>query len=115
MRRRAIAALALVVLCPVLAAFQDPATPAFSDTFQPTPEHRAIRYTARTPTDAIARLNQRINNNQVRLRFEPDSGYLRPLLAALDVPIESQVAVFSRTSLQEARIRPDNPRVIFFN
>ncbi len=31
------------------------------------------------------------------------------------MPVESQIAVFSRTSLQAARIHPGNPRTIFFN
>jgi len=104
----------LLIVAVSLVAFQDPA-PGFSDTFQPGQDHRAIQYTARAAMDPIARLNQRISNRQIRLGFEPDSGYLRSVLAALDVPIESQVAVFSRTSLQELRIRPENPRVIFFS
>jgi len=33
----------------------------------------------------------------------------------LDIPVESQMAVFSKTSLQAARINPSNPRTIFFN
>ena len=113
----AVGALAVAGLCldPGLTAFQTAGAPGFSETFQPTRDHRAIQYTARAAADPISRLNQRISNGQIHLRFEPDSGYLRSLVAALDVPIESQVAVFSRTSLQEARIRPDNPRVIFFN
>ena len=37
------------------------------------------------------------------------------MLQALNVPIESQMAVFSKTSLQSQRIEPANPRTIFFN
>jgi hypothetical protein len=37
------------------------------------------------------------------------------LLAALDVPIESQIALFSGTSLQAPLINARNPRTIFFN
>ena len=37
------------------------------------------------------------------------------MLEALKVPIESQVAVFSKTSLQADLIEPRNPRTIFFN
>jgi hypothetical protein len=59
--------------------------------------------------DAVARLNPD------QLKFEGPSGYLRSVLAALHVPIESQIAVFSRTSLQSPLIEPKNPRTIFFN
>jgi hypothetical protein len=37
------------------------------------------------------------------------------LLDALHVPIESQIAVFSKTSLQAPLIEPHNPRTIFFS
>jgi len=40
---------------------------------------------------------------------------LPSILKVLDVPVESQVAVFSQTSLQSERIGPGNPRTIFFN
>ena len=49
------------------------------------------------------------------MQFEERTGYLRSLLAALDIPIESQVAVFSGTSLQARIINARNPRTIFFN
>src|SRR5207247_5833809 len=34
---------------------------------------------------------------------------------ALRVPIESQMVVFSKTSVQAQRINPQNPRTLFFN
>ena len=88
---------------------------SLADTAAPPREHRAIQYTARTTTDPVGQLNQRIANNQVRLTFDPVSGYLRSVLSALEVPIESQIVVFSKTSLQSGIIGPDNPRTIFFN
>ncbi len=51
----------------------------------------------------------------MQLRFEDRAGYLRSVLEALNVPVESQLAVFSKTSLQAPRIEPKNPRTIFFN
>jgi hypothetical protein len=51
----------------------------------------------------------------VALTFEPGAGYLRSVLAALSVPVESQLAVFSKTSVQAALIDPTNPRSIFFS
>jgi hypothetical protein len=125
MRRRTvaagIAAMSAIVLCLRALPGAQPAGPQaatpddFSQPFRASPDHRAIQYTARSAADRISLLNRRLNNGQTRLRFEPVSGYLRSLLEALEVPVESQLAVFSRTSLQGSRIGPDNPRVVFFN
>lgn len=51
----------------------------------------------------------------MQLQFEPSHGYLRSVLERLDVPIESQVAVFSQTSFQSRLISTANPRAVFFN
>jgi hypothetical protein len=60
-------------------------------------------------------LNGRLQNGEQQLPFDNTTGYLKSLLEALDVPVESQILVYSKTSLQQARISPDNPRAIFFN
>ncbi|MDF1657954.1 MAG: hypothetical protein P1U58_10105 [Verrucomicrobiales bacterium] len=44
-----------------------------------------------------------------------DQEILENLLAALEVPIESQVLVFSKTSAQNSRISPRTPRAIYFS
>jgi hypothetical protein len=49
------------------------------------------------------------------LPFDPTYGYLPALLKALHVPAESQIAVFSKTSIQSLRIEPSNPRLLYFN
>ena len=51
---------------------------------------------------------------RVRLAFEGRSGYLRTALAALEIPVDSQMLVFSPTSLQAPRISAANPRALFF-
>src|SRR5687767_5775149 len=78
-------------------------------------DHPAIGYRVAARTDPVAQLNERLLAGTARLTFDGPSGYLRSLLNALDVPVESQMAVFSKTSLQGARINPSNPRTIFFN
>jgi hypothetical protein len=75
----------------------------------------AIQYNTRTPHDAISYLNERIQRGQVHLQYETPQGYLRSALEALDVPVESQLVVFSKTSFQSEHISPANPRSIFFN
>lgn len=72
-------------------------------------DHPAIKYNYAPVNDAVSRLNP------AQLKFEGPSGYLRSVLDALHVPIESQIAVFSKTSLQSPLIEPNNPRTIFFN
>jgi hypothetical protein len=79
------------------------------------PDHPAIEYATRPSTDPVARLGQRITDGTARLTFEGPQGYLRSLLAALEIPVESQLAVFSRTSFQGRIIHPRNPRAIYFN
>lgn len=77
-------------------------------------DHPAIRYRDAVPTGAVEQLNRRLQGGE-RLSFEGQGGYLKALLAALDIPVESQLVVYSKTSLQSVRISPQNPRVIFFN
>jgi hypothetical protein len=60
-------------------------------------------------------LNRKIQTGQIRLKFDPANGYLRPLLEALGIPVESQMTVFSKTSFQRNGIGPHNPRSVFFN
>jgi hypothetical protein len=77
--------------------------------------HPNINYLAGTTTGAIDRLNAKLKSGQVTLRAEPTNGYLRSILQELDVPVESQILVFSKTSFQQSRIGPANPRAIYFN
>lgn len=78
-------------------------------------EHPSIQYRLTPPADPVARLNDQLRRGERRLAFDGPSGYLRSLLGALDIPVESQMVVYSTTSLQGNRIRPDNPRAIYFN
>lgn len=75
----------------------------------------AIRYIDHGRRNAVARLQERLAAGQTRLDYADRSGYLPALLKALDVPISSQVLVFSKTSFQASRINPHNPRAIYFN
>ncbi len=83
--------------------------------FVPEPDDPAIEYAVRPTNDPVSNLNREIEAGKVRLRFGGKQGYLRSALEALHVPIESQMAVFSKTSVQAQRINPQNPRTLFFN
>ena len=70
--------------------------------------------------DAVARLAARLDRGDVALGAGADAwgvhgqGVLRAVLAALDVSIDSQLLVFSKTSVQAAHISPARPRAIYF-
>jgi hypothetical protein len=78
------------------------------------PEHPAIAYGGPT-TDHVASLNRRLQVGEVRLEYAERTGYLSSLLAALDIQVDSQLALFSGTSLQARLINARNPRTLFFN
>lgn len=75
----------------------------------------AIAYTSGALDNAIDTLNKRVAAGTARLSFQGRSGYLQSVLAALNLPVDSQLLVFSNGSLQRRRIDPNNPRAIFFN
>ena len=70
----------------------------------------------RPPADAIAALQEKLDKGEVQLRYAEDGhGYLRSVLAALQVPAESQVLPFTRSSLMTGLISPKTPRALYFN
>ncbi len=79
-------------------------------------DHPAILYSTRPVQDAIVRLNERIETDDVQLAFEPaPRGYLASVLNALAIPVSSQALVFSENSLQRVHISKATPRAIYFN
>jgi hypothetical protein len=111
--------LALAVAGSVVAALQvgqgDEKDSATQESLRYDAEYPAIGYSTARPSEAIAQLQAGIERGAIELRFEQGRGYLDSLLAALDIHPSSQVLVFSRTSLQSRRIRPETPRAIYFN
>ena len=83
--------------------------------FVPPTTYPAIEYGIRPSRDPVANLIRDIQDNKVQLKFEGEDGYLRSLLDALKIPPESQMAVFSKTSVHGAIIGPSNPRRLYFN
>ena len=65
--------------------------------------------------DPVAALDRRLATGAAELRFAPKWGYLTSVLEELEVPLSSQVLVFSKTSAQFQWITPRNPRAIYFN
>ena len=85
------------------------------DAFVGSRNHPAIAYGS-APTDtAVAALNARLAAGSATLRFDPQTGYLPAVLEALEVPVSSQVLVYSPTSFQARKIHRQNPRAIYFS
>jgi hypothetical protein len=78
-------------------------------------ERPPIEYSKASADNCIMRLEQQLKRGETEFDFDAQSGYLKSLLAALGVPVESQMLVFSKTSLQRSRISPRTPRAIYFN
>jgi hypothetical protein len=66
-------------------------------------------------SDPVAKLRERLEKGEVEFSFEPGTGYLRSFLKALDVPLDSQMLVFAKNSVNARIISPDNPRALYFN
>ena len=84
---------------------------------QSLPEYELppIRYSAAEPTNRLSRLERRLAAGEWQPPTADPKACLQSLLDSLDVPVESQVLVFSKTSLQRALITPRHPRTIYFN
>src|SRR6266851_3703463 len=83
-----------VVLLIVAVAAQRP------DAFVESRDHPAIQYSTAPVDTSASRLNRDLEAGRAQLTFEQNGGWLRSLLKALDVPVESQLLVFSETSTQ---------------
>ncbi|HLF13138.1 MAG TPA: hypothetical protein VJA26_18205 [Gammaproteobacteria bacterium] len=125
MRRFLLPAAIILVLLGSIAAFvaaqvgnggkNEPEPSAPPEPLRYATEYPAIDYSTARLSDPVAQLQTRIARGEVELRFDADRGYLDALLEALRIDPSSQVLVFSQTSLQGTRIRPERPRAIYFN
>jgi len=77
--------------------------------------HAAIGYYTRPTHDLVAGLARRVEAGELTLAFDETTGYLRPILDALAVPVASQMLVMSKTGVQGLHTDPSNPRAIYFN
>ncbi|HXP85892.1 MAG TPA: hypothetical protein VN841_14305 [Bryobacteraceae bacterium] len=107
--RGLVAAAALLAAAAVFAADQ------LEDIISLPYDHKAIQYYERTPTDPVMRLSDRLDKHLVKLDYAAGQTYLPALLKQLDINPDSQVLVFSQTSLQSARISMARPRAVYFN
>jgi hypothetical protein len=107
--RSILSALAAVLASAYIVAAQG------GDLFSASIEHPAIQYSSRPTHDAIAELDRKVQAGEVKLTFDSKLGYLRSVMAALDLPVESQTLVYSPTSVQTEFINELTPRALYFN
>ena len=74
-----------------------------------------INYRSEDLSDPVAKLQQQLSEGKTTLQYEHEHGYLRSVLKLLNVPIDSQTLVFSKTSFQYKKISPEHPRALYFN
>ena len=91
------------------AADTKPPAPAFD---YKAPPHN---YWEREPKDVFTRLIRKMESGEVKLDASSEQALARSVLAALDVPVSSQLLVYSATSMQSERINARNPRALYFN
>ncbi len=84
---------------------------AAEDAFEAPP----ILYSATDPHNPVTELQSHLDDGTAVLEFDDEQGYLKGVLKLLQVPVSSQMLVFSKTSLQIQHISPRSPRAIYFN
>ena len=78
-------------------------------------QHPAIDYRGAALSDPVTVLQRNLSAGAATLELDGRSGFLRSVLAMLDVPVESQILLFSKTGIQHPFTNPSNPRALYFN
>jgi hypothetical protein len=79
-------------------------------------QHPAIDYRTSALADPITALQRQMTAGSVSLEFDAaPHGFLKSLLTTLNVPVESQILLFSKTGIQHPFTSPANPRALYFN
>ena len=113
MRFKAVLGVGLGLLC-AAGRIPAPVSAQRGGMFQGSADDPAIKYSTAPLNNVVAALNEKLQEGAARLTFEGRSGYLASALASLEIPVQSQMLVFSQTSLQARRISAANPRALFF-
>lgn len=78
-------------------------------------ELEPILYSDSEATDPVAAMAEDYESGQLQFGGKDDKEFLANVLERLGVPVASQVLVYSRTSLQNDRIHPGQPRALYFS
>ena len=78
-------------------------------------QHPAIDYRSGPLSDVVSTLQRDVARGAVTLKHEGRHGFLLSVLEHLDVPVDSQLLLFSKTGIQNAFTGPEHPRALYFN
>ena len=81
---------------------------------RPSYEGEPLHYEKPAHDGPVERLARLLESGKVKLDYDDERGFLMSLLKALDIPVSSQVLVFSKTSFQHQHIAPERPRAVYF-
>jgi hypothetical protein len=113
--RRVAVALALLMICGLPCTGGDDAAQVIQFSDKLPYGKPAVDYFAVSVDDPVSRLQEQIRKGAVTLRSDQQHGYLRSVLKHLEVPLESQLLVFSKTARAPNLVSPRTPRAVFFN
>ncbi len=74
-----------------------------------------INYRSSELDDPVARLEKKLERDEIKLRYDARHGYLKSVLDELHISTSSQTLVFSKTSFQYPNINPEAPRALYYN
>lgn len=78
-------------------------------------EEPPFHYSASPTNDLATKISAAFQGKATEIRSLPAKKRLQWLLAEMGIPVESQLFVFSKTSLQRDLINPEAPRVLYFS
>jgi hypothetical protein len=78
-------------------------------------ERAPINYSASEAKNPVSELQKRIEKGDHGLDMSSEKAFLESVLKVLNVPKESQMLVYSKTSLQNDLITPQRPRALYFS
>lgn len=76
---------------------------------------KPVDYFGTETNDAVSKLQRSLASGKTRLTADDRFGYLLSVLERLNVPLESQLLVYSKTARAPDLVSPQTPRAIFFN
>lgn len=104
---------AAILLVAATGAAAEPERPHLAGRYDT--EYPVIDYAGPATQNRVWRMRQRLESGELKFTWDAKFGYLKSLLAALEINADSQVLVYSRTSLQFEQITATAPRAIYFN
>jgi len=104
--------LSLVAACAALASV---VISAQNHWIGPLDSHPSIAYASTQPTDRAATLNEALASGAKTLQRDAQTGYLKSVLDAFDISIDSQLLVFSKTGVQATFTSPKSPRALYYD